>query len=233
MIFRSNKVKWTTVDNAWVKDPTLSARAKGLLLYILSLPDDWDLRMKELVTHFTDGIDGIRSSMKELSMHRYIDSNQRRDETGKIIGWDYTIFENPDEPQPEKPDMAKPYMAKPTLLNTNSILSTNKTYVPSNEVKEVIAHLNKVTGRTGKKKFQNTNKQAGGLINARLVQFSVSDLKAVIDIKARKWLDTEWEIYLRPTTLFNPNKFGIYINEIDVEGTESRKSGVMPLQDLR
>ena len=228
MIIRSNKRKWTTVDNAWVKDPTLSAKAKGVLLYILSLPDDWDLRIGELVTHFTDGIDGVRSAIKELSMHRYIDGNQRRDETGKVTGWDYTIFENPDEPNMENPNMEKP-----TLLNTKSVLSTNKTYVPSSEVKEITAYLNKVTGRTGKKKFQDTNKQAGGLINARLVQFSVSDLKAVIDIKARKWLDTEWEIYLRPTTLFNPNKFGIYINEIDVEGAESRKGSVMPLQDLQ
>ena len=230
MIYRSNKTKWTTVDNAWVKDPTLSAKAKGILLYILSLPDDWDLRMKELVTHFTDGIDGVRGGMKELSTHLYIFSEQRRDEAGKVTGWDYTIYENP---QVENPYMAKPDMANPTLLNTNSILNTDKTYVPSSEVKEITAYLNEKTGRTGKKKFQDTNRQAGGLINARLKDFSVSDLKAVIDVKTTEWLNTEWAKYLRPTTLFNPNKFAIYINEVVVEGTEALESGVMPLQNLQ
>lgn len=224
MIIRGNKKRWTTVDNVWVKDPTLSAKAKGILIYILSLPDDWDLHMNELVTHFTDGIDGIRSGMKELSMHRYIDGNQRRDDTGKVIGWDYTIFENPDEPSMENPDMAKP-----TLLSTK--VNCNTKLMATAEQSQIIAHLNERLGLIPPKGFKDTNQQTLKLLGARLKDYTKKDVIAVIDMMCVRWLGNEWEMYLRPVTLFNVNKFEGYINSIEVEGSEH--AGINPLHKLK
>lgn len=224
MIVRSNKKRWTTVDNVWVKDPTLSAKAKGILIYILSLPDDWDLRMNELVTHFTDGIDGVRSGMKELSMHRYIDGNQRRDDTGKVIGWDYTIFENPDEPNMENPNMAKP-----TLLNTKEKPITK--LIATAEQSQIIAYLNKKLSLFPPKGFKDTNQQTLKLLNARLKDYTKGDIIAVIDAMCVRWLGNEWEFYLRPQTLFNVNKFEGYVSAIEVEGSEH--AGVNPLEKLK
>ena len=223
MIIRSNKERWTTVDNKWVRDITLSAKAKGILLYILSLPDDWDLHVNELVTHFTDGKDGIRSGMKELTDKGYLFCVPRKDETGKYIGNDYVVKEDPCV---ESPHTENPYTENPPLLSTNKKLSTNNTNSPL--IKKIIKYLNEKTG----KNFRPDNKQTIRMLNARLREgYSVNDIQSVIDIKTRKWHETEWAMYLRPKTLFG-NKFESYVNEIDIEGAESRSSGAMPLQTL-
>ena len=40
--FRVNKDKnYTTINNTGLKDKRLSWKAKGILAYILTLPDDW------------------------------------------------------------------------------------------------------------------------------------------------------------------------------------------------
>ncbi len=61
--------------------------------------------------------------------------------------------------------------------------------------------------------------------------YTKGDVIAVIDIMAKKWLGTEWQMFLRPQTLFNVNKFESYVNFIDVEGSESK--GAIPLQELQ
>jgi len=110
-----------------------------------------------------------------------------------------------------------------TILKNN----TNGILCPNEEIKEIITHLNEKTG----KNFRDDNQKTIKLLNARLKDYTKTDVKAVIDIKCAKWLGTDYQIYLRPITLFNVNKFESYVNEIDVEGSESR--GAMPLQELQ
>lgn len=52
------------------------------------------------------------------------------------------------------------------------------------------------------------------LIRARLEEgFTKDDCFTVIDNKVKTWKGTEWERYLRPSTLFNASKFQGYLNE--------------------
>lgn len=51
-------------------------------------------------------------------------------------------------------------------------------------------------------------------IKARLQDFSVDDLKTVIDKKCKEWIGTEFEKYLTPETLFRPGNFEKYLNQI-------------------
>ena len=47
--FRVNKnVNYTVMSNHHLQDKRLSLKAKGLLSYMLSLPDDWDYSLKGL-----------------------------------------------------------------------------------------------------------------------------------------------------------------------------------------
>lgn len=49
--FRVNKnVNYTVMSNHHLQDKRLSLKAKGLLSYMLSLPDDWDYSLKGLTT---------------------------------------------------------------------------------------------------------------------------------------------------------------------------------------
>ena len=74
---------------------------------------------------------------------------------------------------------------------------------------EIISYLNYATGR----EFRSTTKSYQTLIKTRISEgFNVNDFKKVIDIKAKKWLNTNQEDYLRPETLFS-TKFQGYLNE--------------------
>ena len=229
MIIRSNKEKWTTVDNTWVKDVTLSAKAKGILLYILSLPDDWDLHVTELVTHFTDGEKSIRSGMLELTNLGYLFCIPKHAEDGKFLGNDYVIME---DPRSELPHAQNGDTANSRILSTKERLITNNKLCATPEQKEIVAYLNEKLGKIPPKGFKDNNQQTLKLLNARLKDYTKADILAVIDVKCEKWLDNKMREYLRPITLFNVNKFESYINEIDVEGSESRHGGAMPLQML-
>jgi hypothetical protein len=70
---------FTTMLNHHLRNKQLSLKAVGLLSKILSLPPDWDYSMKGLATLNTDGIDGVRSAMKELEDQGYIIRYQSRD----------------------------------------------------------------------------------------------------------------------------------------------------------
>jgi uncharacterized phage protein (TIGR02220 family) len=76
-------------------------------------------------------------------------------------------------------------------------------------VANIITHLNETSG----KHFSPTSKETIKVIEARLKDgYTLDDFKKVIDTKCTKWINTEFEDYLRPITLFG-NKFNSYLNE--------------------
>lgn len=85
---------------------------------------------------------------------------------------------------------------------------------------EIIDYLNEKTGKTYK--AVKTNNQ---LINARYEEgYTLEDFKAVIDYKTSKWKGTEWEKYLRPSTLFSAKNFENYVNEAPRRSIECIKT---------
>ena len=69
-VFRVDKSReFTVIANCVFKDRTLSAKAKGLLAEILSLPETWDYTLKGLTYLFYDGLDSVRQGIKELEEH--------------------------------------------------------------------------------------------------------------------------------------------------------------------
>ena len=79
----------------------------------------------------------------------------------------------------------------------------------------VISYLNEKTGRVGDECFDSTNKSIMGFINARFNEGrTVKDLITVIDKKVKDWLSDEKMVkFLRPSTLFNREKFENYLRE--------------------
>ena len=74
---------------------------------------------------------------------------------------------------------------------------------------EIINYLNECTG----KQFKPTTKIYKEKINARLKDgYVLDDFKKVIEIKCTNWINTKFEQYLTPTTLFG-EKFINYVNE--------------------
>lgn len=98
-IYRSKHTdKSTKLDNGFIHDSTISDRARGLLAYMLSRPDDWKFTEKELVQSGPDGATAIRTALKELTARGYLRRSRYR-VNGHFGGVQWDIFESPMEAQ--------------------------------------------------------------------------------------------------------------------------------------
>lgn len=107
---------YVMINKTPLNDDCLSWKAKGLLSYLLSLPDDWAINIEDLKKRSKDGKDGTTAGIKELMKAGYITRDRKRIE-GKFKGYDYTVHEI--SPKPEKPSTAKPITENPSILNND------------------------------------------------------------------------------------------------------------------
>lgn len=132
---------YVVMNRTALNDNRLSWKAKGIMAYLLSMPDDWVFYMDELVTHAADGRDSFRSGFKELKDAGYVERRAIKDEqTKKIISWETIVHEVPIEPVTEKPhtdipQMEKPLVENPTLLSidNNQVLNKPNTDIPDDD----------------------------------------------------------------------------------------------------
>ena len=119
-VFRVSKNRdFTVIANSVFKDRRLSAKAKGILVEMLSLPENWDYTLKGLTTLFSDGIDSIRQGIKELEENGYIVRERKRDARGRLGGMEYVIYETPEKAvenivENSVPEQSSPANAEPT-----------------------------------------------------------------------------------------------------------------------
>ena len=115
-VFRVSKNRdFTVIANSVFKDRRLSAKAKGILVEMLSLPENWDYTLKGLTTLFSDGIDSIRQGIKELEENGCIVRERKRDARGRLGGMEYVIYETPEKAvENSAPEQSSPVNAEPT-----------------------------------------------------------------------------------------------------------------------
>lgn len=93
------KTGYSVIDNRIIYDNRLSAKARMICIFTLSLPTDWVLNFDELCTHFKEGAASIRSGLKELKEFGYLSVEAIKDENNKFIGSRYVINEAGDGKQ--------------------------------------------------------------------------------------------------------------------------------------
>lgn len=86
---------FVTLHKSFIHDSNLSFKAKGILVYLLSRPDDWQIYEKEILKHCVDGKDSLNTGLKELEKVGYIERNRKRDEKGHLKGYEYMVYEQP------------------------------------------------------------------------------------------------------------------------------------------
>ena len=133
-IFKIEKSKdYTIMSNYHLRDRNLSYKAKGLLSFMLSLPDDWDYSLAGLCSISKESRDGIRAILNELKEHHYLEIEKVRGEKG-YFEYNYLIYEKPhfieleydkNNPDTENPHLDNPDVETPTQINTN-IQNTKK-----------------------------------------------------------------------------------------------------------
>lgn len=89
----------------------------------------------------------------------------------------------------------------------------------TDNIKYIVEYLNEKAGTKYRYTTSATQKLLKGLLTGKN-PYSVEDCISVIDKMCANWLGTEWEKYLRPSTLFGP-KFENYLN---TKVTQSKKA---------
>lgn len=67
---------YTIMPNYHQRDRTLSIKAKGILSQMFSLPEGWDYTLRGLAYLNTDGIDSMRSGIRELERTGYMSAGE-------------------------------------------------------------------------------------------------------------------------------------------------------------
>lgn len=118
-------------------------------------------------------------------------------------------------------------------LTTNQQQSNNTTKKKEKDNNNIYSLVIDYLNRKASTNYRSTTKNTQGFINARLKEgYTVEDFKKVIDSKSKEWLNTDFEKYLRPATLFG-TKFENYLNEANKKtptaiGAENKNIKVNP-----
>jgi hypothetical protein len=127
---RSKYENCVLTGNEMAQDSRLTWAARGLLLYMLSLPADWNLREDHLVRQSPKGRDHLRGLLCELEQYGYLFRKLERNKAGQVVRSDWTVWgeaqESPalDDPSPENPSAALPATENPAYYKDNTLTKT-------------------------------------------------------------------------------------------------------------
>lgn len=153
MIIRSKRTDhFTTINNIALEDDRISFRAKGVLVYLLSKPDDWRVSERQLAAVGHEGVTAIRGALKELENAGYIERRRVRAGGGRFE-WESFVFDLPRktlcpcsenlsmDKAGEAPCLGFPCVDKPCTENhpmenrsvVNTIVTNTNTLSPARE----------------------------------------------------------------------------------------------------
>jgi hypothetical protein len=184
------------LDKTCLNDEKLSWGAKGLHAYLMSLPDDWQVRVSDLRLRSTNGRDAVRGLLSELEQSGYIQKAACRDNgNGRFGGIEYLVLEVPDQeklaisPETEKPSLVKneqkeprpenPFTANPETGNpapvSATLISINR--INNNKLSNKTAASTEVFAETASTVVQQ--QQAAAVTSFQAVQENVMPVKKI------------------------------------------------------
>lgn len=96
--------RFTVVHNRTIEDDRLSFRALGLLVFILSKPDNWRTHVAHLATTHSEGREAVRVALGELEECGYVERKWMRGEGELTPSMHYLVSELPACPEIGNPE---------------------------------------------------------------------------------------------------------------------------------
>ena len=88
--------EFAQISNELINNRELSYKALGILTYILSKPDDWQVYMSDLVREGVEGEKSVRNGLNELIEKNYVQRYRvYNKDTGKVHHWETLVSEVP------------------------------------------------------------------------------------------------------------------------------------------
>lgn len=137
-VARNRDNPFKTINTGFAQDARLSWAARGLLVYLLSKPDDWSVKTYDLIRQSPAGRDAVLRILKELEIFGYLHRMQTNAGGGRFE-WVSTVYEQPhaadtieppSRPEPQRPVppypafpyMVEPEMVKPEMVKPDTVL---------------------------------------------------------------------------------------------------------------
>ncbi len=126
-----HRTRYLVIDQRTVDDGRLSWAARGMLAYLLSRPDTWQVRVTDLQRRGHLGRDGTYKLINELCSAGYMEFRRTRDHRGRMRGGSYIVREIPNPPYPELSDADAPELAAPHTVDPDALSTTEVNLLPS------------------------------------------------------------------------------------------------------
>lgn len=149
---RAHEAEFVIVGNALARQRTLSHRARGILLWLLSYPPSWEIRLETLTTEW-DGLAAVRTAIEELEDAGYIVRDQLRQTGGRFGAGLFVVHETPvpedersgaerrarraskitdtDSPCTDLPDTVPPHAVKPHTVQPHAVNRMQERQTPT------------------------------------------------------------------------------------------------------
>jgi hypothetical protein len=183
-VFRINKTKnYTIMSNYHLQNKNLSYKAKGLLSYMLSIPEDWDYSINGLVSVSKEGSKAIRSILTELKENGYLIVEKNQNEKGQY-DYDYQIYETPHTP---KGDM--------DIGDTENGIQKNTNKQNTKDKDKIDKTINSITMELVKRNFIELTDldlyMYDDLFNELLNKYGYKEIVVSTNYTIRKWFENK------------------------------------------
>jgi hypothetical protein len=97
---------FTIITNAVLRDERMSYRARGILAYVLSLPDGAQTDAETIASKGAEGVSAVYTALKEMEKAGYLVRGRTQDEKGRWRSWSKVHEEPADGSRPVIGDIA-------------------------------------------------------------------------------------------------------------------------------
>ena len=142
--------RYVVMELTAMETQTMSFKAKGIHVWFMSRPKDWQVNFENLVKQSTEGRAAIRSGLKELERHGYLTRETTRGRGG-LFSTLYTVRETPIGPagnthhHPPSPTDDQGRLSNPVEADDQGRLSVGGSTV-GGQSPRLIGNTEKVTG---------------------------------------------------------------------------------------
>lgn len=156
---RKRPNNFVMLDKTFLEDDRLSFKAKGILAYLLSKPDNWKVIVGNLVKYSKDGKSAVYAGLKELKECGYYVKTPIRSEDGRRISrWESTVYEMPDSLLSDFQEIDNEEIENQYLENRerNNNYYNNKLNINNNHVSLSVREEDKTDETDEKNSVENT-----------------------------------------------------------------------------
>ncbi len=209
---------YKTIDNRFLERTDLSGKAKAVLAYLVSRPDDWEVKVDYIINKcFKEGSEWVYGALKELEAFGYISRRRVRKEDGKLGGSEYHVYETPQNEHASETIVnieTHPVTEKPEVVNLEPVAEKPNLEKPEQVFQEQAIYSNKTKQDINKEGHKQTKELSVSFSPAKFIEGSLTanqlqTVKALVDnlAKTQKIEDPEDLVQQIAFVLLDPRAF--------------------------